>query len=125
MLSREVYTDPLLTPQRCSSRCERQPRSYFMLRKGKICACFEDVLDMTKYETSDACYLLCKGDTLKTCGGNYAVEIYKAHYCPRLQQPANGHVMQNLSAAWFRCLEGYRLEGPNVIFCDTSTRQWN
>ncbi|KAJ8033126.1 hypothetical protein HOLleu_23270 [Holothuria leucospilota] len=125
MASNVLYTDPLLTPQRCLARCSRQWHLYFMLTDGKICACFGDDLRFRNYKISEQCNSPCKGDTLQECGGEFSVEIFKVSYCSELMEPLNGFLHQTLQNASFWCKEGYHLQGSKHIQCNKTVSEWN
>lgn len=116
------YLDRLLTPQRCMTKCSRKSFFYFLLKDGFRCGCVQDISHLTDW---DNCSTPCKGDKGVSCGGISSIDAYVVKYCPFLQPPANGHLLQKYVTALFWCSDGYHLEGPDVLHCNASTYSWN
>ncbi|KAJ8033124.1 hypothetical protein HOLleu_23268 [Holothuria leucospilota] len=125
MKDHEKYL-PELTIESCLIECTSAKLAYFSLEQINMCYCGRDETGFQKYGNSSNCVIPCAGNTNQTCGGQFAIDVYKIELkqCPELNPPLNGNVHQRGDKAWFDCLDGYRLRGSKIIHCNRTTFEW-
>lgn len=71
-----IIEDPLLTPQRCLTKCSKRSTHYFIVTRGHICVCISAIDSLTKHGESNECTSPCSGNNQQLCGGEFAIDIY-------------------------------------------------
>lgn len=71
-----VRDDLDMTPEVCATFCEGSP--YFGIEYSDECFCGVEGDDFAELGESSACNLRCSGDGRQTCGGPYAISVYKS-----------------------------------------------